>query len=101
MKGAQRPVYNWHHQSIITVITAVLSLLQLQDWPEVFEAPCLCVQCISVDYVKSKLWFPNEYNYTGISSVLLGKEARNTARLARDSKARTECLQSLSPRARE
>lgn len=55
VKGAQRPLNNWHNQSIITVITAVLSLLQLQNGPEVFEAPCLCVQCISVDYIKSRL----------------------------------------------
>lgn len=41
-KGAQRPSYNWHNQSIITVISAVLSLLRLQS---VFEPPVFVAAC--------------------------------------------------------
>lgn len=68
-----RLLYNWHHQSIITVIMTVLPLVQLQNGPEVFVT--LCVQFISVDYVKSRLRSSNECNYRRVSAELIEKEA--------------------------
>lgn len=56
-----------HHRFIVATATT--------ERAEVFEVPCLCVHCISVDYVKSRLWLSNECNYTEISSVLIEKEA--------------------------
>lgn len=35
VKTEQSLLYNWHHQSIITVMMTVLSLLELQNGPEV------------------------------------------------------------------
>lgn len=85
VKGIKRPLCNWPHQSIITVIS-LLQLMKLLFF--VSSAP---------DCVKSRLCLSSDGNYTGICLMLMEKEASPIMSLPREWKAKMECLQSRSP----